>query len=80
LWVDPTTEASPSLSWNGTFSDEVTSFGFRQAGGSFVHVIDNFFVGTTFNDVLPVPEPASACLGVIGLVGLVGIARRRSAK
>lgn len=74
LWIDPTDLSSSSISATDPgFVDEMFAYGFRQAGGNTVQVIDNLAVGTTFNDV--VPEPTM--LGLVGLAALALVSRRR---
>src|SRR5688572_806431 len=41
LWIDPVSEASPSVTaTDTTFSDEVTSYAFRQTTGNSIQIID----------------------------------------
>ena len=52
----------------------LSAINFRQASGMGTMTVDNLLIGTTRDDVLPVPEPVS----VLGLAtGLVALARRR---
>lgn len=55
IWINPTAETDPSATATdvvdpSTYVD-IASYGFRQASGEGVARIDNFRVGTTFNDV-----------------------------
>lgn len=79
LWVNPTSQASTSINNTGSFQDAATAIAFRQATGSTsVQQIDNLIVGTTFNDVVPVPEPSTLALGLVGgFAGLVALRRKR---
>jgi hypothetical protein len=78
LWVNPTSSGSTSITYNTGYSDAVTAIAFRQAAGNSVETIDNLVVGTTFNDVVPVPEPSTVALGLVGgLAGLVALRRKR---
>jgi hypothetical protein len=73
LWISPVDQTSPSLTaTDAGYSDAITSYAFRQAGGNSTQYIDNLAVGTSFADV--VPEPASLML--LGLGGLF-LRRRR---
>ncbi|GAA5481776.1 PEP-CTERM sorting domain-containing protein [Haloferula sargassicola] len=73
LWVNPTSEASPSISSvTADPSQPMEAFAFRQGSGNSTEVIDNLVVATTFAEV--VPEPSITLLGGIGLLGLL---RRR---
>lgn len=77
LWVNPSSEASASVVHNGGFNSPITAFGFRQAGGSFVQVIDNLNVATSFDEALTgIPEPATLSLFGIGLIGMLACRRR----
>ena len=80
LWVDPTFETSPSAVHIGTATgDLIESFVLRQSNAfTGTQMIDNVFVGRSFNDVV-IPAPASLVLfAMAGLTGLGGLARRRS--
>jgi hypothetical protein len=82
LWINPTSESSASLTPTDTgFQTAVVAFAFRQGSPSgavtTTQTIDNLLVGTTFGDVVSVPEPAS--IGLLGL-GAVGLLRRRSSR
>lgn len=71
--ANPITEANFS---GGTFSS-ITNFtlrrAFQEAGDSYL--MDRIRIGTTFNDVVPVPEP-STTLVLLGLFG-ASLARRK---
>lgn len=75
LWVNPASILSTSITFDGTFQDEVTQIAFRQASASTTQTITNLVVGTTFADV--VPEPASSTLLIGGLGSMFWMARRR---
>lgn len=77
LWVNPTSEASPSVTFNGGLSDDITSFGLRQAGGNSSQVVDNLRVGDTFAAVA-VPEPHEYGLMFGGVLGAFALWRRRA--
>ncbi len=77
LWVDPVLETDTNLSVAGAASVAFDAFAFRQSSGDSQQLITNLAVGTTFADVVPVPEPTSFALGGVGLVALAGIARAR---
>ena len=76
LWVDPTTEASTSISASDGFAgDGMEAYAFRQAGGDSSQTIDNLAVATTFNEALTgIPEPTA--LSLIGLAAC-GVAAMR---
>ncbi len=75
LWVNPVNESSPSVTATDPgFSDEVSAYAFRQAGGNSTQTIDNLIVATSFSEA--VPEPAT--LALLGL-GCLVIRRRRPA-
>lgn len=73
LWINPVNELSPSVEPSDPgFSDEVSAFAFRQAGGNSTQTIDNLIVATTFAEA--VPEPGTLALLSIGALALI---RRR---
>jgi hypothetical protein len=55
LWIDPATQASPSISsTGGVIGDQVGEIALRQAaptGATLTEVIDNILVGQAFSDV-----------------------------
>ena len=59
LWVDPTTEASQSVTHTDAAyaAQNCGSFALRQFGQDTGQVIDNLQCGTTFADVCPQPTP-----------------------
>ena len=64
LWVNPVNEFSPSVTATDPgFSDEVSAYAFRQAGGNSTQTIDNLIVATSFSEA--VPEPST--LALLGL-------------
>ena len=65
LWIDPTTAESTSVAFQDDNTYSVNGMIFRQASGIGINTIDNLKVGTTFSDVVAVPEPAS--IAIIGL-------------
>ncbi len=82
LWVDPTSESSPSISNTGSFQDAATAIAFRQSSPTSDNsqTIDNLIVGTSFSDVVPAaaPEPSTLALAALGGVTcLFGFRRRR---
>ncbi len=80
LWIDPTSEASTSVTFDGTFQDEVVSFGFRQAAGNSIQNVTSFIAGTTFNDVVPVPEPSTYAMLLAGIGVMFWVVRRKRAE
>ena len=72
LWVNPSTEADPSISQTGAGpATVITNFGLRQSASAstvpatyatgtanFTYSIDNLGVGTTFSDACGLPVPA----------------------
>jgi hypothetical protein len=79
MWVDPTSFDSPSVAHAGSFTGGFAQSGyaFRQTTGNTVENIDDLVIGTTFNDVMPVPEPSSVALLILGAGGVLLFLRKR---
>lgn len=65
LWVDPVTEASPSITHN-TYSGttpqtgfQLSAFALRQSTSNFYFHVDNIQVGSAFGDLCPNATPAN---------------------
>jgi hypothetical protein len=54
---------------------KIPTLGFR-GGGGFTGTVDEIRIGTTFNDVVAVPEPATLTVVLAGL-GVLGMVRRK---
>lgn len=77
LWVDPTSEASPSISAIDSAANAVSAFGLRQATADNTQLITNLAIGTSFSDVVnPVPEPSTFGLAAAAL-GIASFSARR---
>jgi hypothetical protein len=78
LWINPTTLLSAPLgtTTDAGFSDASTAYAFRQSAvtGNAIITVGDLQVGTSFADVVSVPEPAS--LGIIALTGMALLCRR----
>ena len=72
LWIDPTSELSPSLTVTAANAYEALAFAFRQAYNIGSPTVDNLAVGTTFADV--VPEPS--VLGLLSVFAATLFVRR----
>jgi hypothetical protein len=82
LWVDPTSESSTSVvATDGSFSDALIAFAFRQASDSVsTQVFDNLIVATTFDEALgatPIPEPSTVLMTLMAASALGAVAMRR---
>lgn len=80
LWVNPTLETDPSVTATDVVTSlPITSIALRQStasgSGMGTLTVDNVLVGTSFADVVPVPEPSSIML--VSLGGLLGLFRLR---
>lgn len=87
LFVNPTSTFEPILadavssvnSGLSTLDNFVSRSAFHELGDTFL--LDAIQIGTSFDDVVqaaPVPEPATAVLGLVGLAGLVTRRRRQA--
>jgi hypothetical protein len=81
LWLNPTQETDPSVTaTDKSYIDPWQDFALRQAStsqGAGVETVDNLLVGTTFADVVAVPEPSTVVLVGAGLIGMLFLRRRR---
>lgn len=77
LWVNPVNEASTSISDAGTAGVALGAIALRQGGGNGTQTVDNFKAGTTFGDVVAVPEPSTVVMLGVGVAGVLFAARRR---
>ncbi len=83
FWLDPTTSneallGAPTATVSGNILDSTNNqinF-FNLTGGDSNYKADEIAIGETFNDVVPVPEPASLTMGLAGLTLLLGRRRR----
>lgn len=83
LWVNPGLDDLLTPEARSTASIALTSFryvGLRTANldGDDQIRFDEFRLGTTWNDVVPAPEPGTMVLLGSGLLGLASIVRRRT--
>ncbi len=82
LWINPISQGSPSVSASDTIPSPVfvpiTQFAILQSNSSQGNaLVDNLIVGTTFSDVVVIPEPSTVLLVGAGLLGLVTLRRHR---
>lgn len=81
LWINPVDTSSPAVTdtvvatFTGGPTTTLGGFSLRQASGIGTFIVDDVVVGTTFDDVVPVPEPST--LAFLGLAGVVLYVRRR---
>ncbi|MDB5296020.1 MAG: hypothetical protein JWO31_2003 [Phycisphaerales bacterium] len=81
LWINPTTEASTSVTsvdvipYAGLLNSYALRQGVSGTGAPGVLTVDNLAVATTFAEV--VPEPGSLSLAAVGALGLVRRRRHR---
>jgi len=83
LWVNPTLGGSAPL---GTDASITTGNGFLDQLGEFMvksgtgvaATLDEINIGTTYGDVTPVPEPATASLFLVSAISGLVVLRRRA--
>jgi hypothetical protein len=76
MWINPAdTNAAPDATLTGYTDGSWHNAVRLGSGGSTTTSWDNIRVGTTFGDVLPVPEPGS--IAAVAIAGLAGLRRRR---
>lgn len=59
LWINPSTEADPNVESPSGSALSIAAFALRQASGIGDLEFDDLLVGTTFGDVMPLPNPDS---------------------
>ena len=88
LWVNPAygdLDTPESLSEGASNISEFTSVGVRShqinAGGAEPDDIrfGALRLGTTWGDVVPIPEPCSGTIMIVGAIGALALCRRRCA-
>ncbi len=84
LWINPTDLSSETLSTNSVAlsgfdvtNNSITNFRLASFNGTAVSYWDEIRVGTSWNDVTPIPEPATWALLAAGLTAFVVFRRRR---
>lgn len=78
LWMSPTSEADSSISLSSTRDIAFDRLTMRGVGSSNDYTYDEIRFGTSFNDVVPVPEPNVFALMLSAIAaGVVFVRRRR---
>lgn len=82
VWLNPSLGEVPDIAdgatRTGTTSTAAWSTLYMRGGSNWRGQVDEVRVGTSFFDVVPVPEPASGLLAVFGIVGALLMRRRRA--
>ncbi len=79
LWVNPSSEASTSVTNTGGSPANLAAFMFRISGTSDGDkTIDNLRVATTFNEATGIPEPGTLALAGLGLLAMATRRRGRA--
>jgi hypothetical protein len=87
LWINPAASLDGQITPGATLSvpgatqgvAAINSVYFRQAGNEVTdpYRFDNLILATDWNDIVPVPEPSTLALALLGLGGVAGLAFRR---
>jgi len=79
IWLNPTAETDPGgvTAIDPTTATDIFSFNFRQDTSMGIMSVDDLKVGTTFGEVVAVPEPSTLALLGLGAVGLLARRFRR---
>ena len=81
VWLNPSLDELPDagdgVTIAGATSTAAWSNLYMRGGSSWRGQVDEVRIGTTFFDVVPVPEPAAAFLGVISMIAAVVLRPRR---
>jgi hypothetical protein len=82
VWLNPSLGEIPDVAdgvtRTGTTSTATWSTLYMRGGSNWRGQVDEVRIGTSFFDVVPVPEPASALLAVCGTIGLFLMRRRHA--
>ncbi len=78
IWLNPTDETDPGVTATDTPAPlDIFSFAFRQDTVMGILTVDDLRVGTSFADVVAVPEPSTFALFGLGAIGLLARRFRR---
>lgn len=86
-WVNPSSLTKGAATYSVAGANNTNSFtalsivgaGLDESTSDYVD-FDNLLVGTSWEDVVPVPEPSSFALMAVGGMGLMAVRRRKAAK
>ncbi len=81
VWLNPSLGEVPNVGGvtrSVTTSTSAWSALYVRGGSTWQGQVDEVRIGTSFYDVVPVPEPTSALLAVCGAIGLLLMRRRRA--
>ncbi|MDY0165627.1 MAG: PEP-CTERM sorting domain-containing protein [Thermoguttaceae bacterium] len=81
VWLNPSRNAEPiaadGVTRTGTTSTAAWTNLYARGGSAWRGQLDELRIGTSFFDVVPVPEPASGLLAMLGMVGVLLVRCRR---